>query len=183
MGEFGWAHEWTDDKAVFCTEGERSWEQSHFACWLNVLFIEYFTGWWQIQVWRKFITILLLFCNLWINDMKIRHLQRMTLYWNHVDSALMNEHFHLKSSKIFQSLIQEMSESRSWHCDPLIPLPRSYPPPPFTHTVTLTKLTKASNKAWHTIKTLFIDKQIQSLSKNTQSTAKKLLYQSIPQKL
>lgn len=182
MGEFGWAHEWTDDKAVFCTEGERSWEQSNFACWLNVLFIEYFTGWWQIQVWRKFITILLLFCNLWINDMKIRHLQRMTLYWNHVDSALMNKHFHLKSSKIFQSLIQEMSESRSWHCDPLIPLPRSYPPP-FTHTVALTKLTKASNKAWHTIKTLFIDKQIQSLSKNTPSTAKKLLYQSIPQKL
>lgn len=135
MGEFGWAHEWTDDKAVFCTEGERSWEQSHFACWLNVLFIEYFTGWWQIQVWRKFITILLLFCNLWINDMKIRHLQRMTLYWNHVDSALMNEHFHLKSSKIFQRLIQEMSESRSWHCDPLIPLPRSYPRQPLQNGV------------------------------------------------
>lgn len=154
MGEFGWAHEWTDDKAVFCTEGERSWEQSHFACWLNVLFIEYFTGWWQIQVWRKFITILLLFCNLWINDMKIRHLQRMTLYWNHVDSVLMNEHFHLKSSKIFQSLIKKclnLVHDTVTHWYPLLG-PTPTPPPPNTHTVTLTKLTKASNKAWHTYK-------------------------------
>lgn len=65
MGQLCGAHKGTDDKAVFGTEGEGAGEKRQFVVWLGALFFhEFFSSGWQIQVGRKFITILLLFCNL-----------------------------------------------------------------------------------------------------------------------